>query len=44
MTAGPRVVAIGGGLSYFPNYGDEPANISCEVILLPGTNPPETTP
>ena len=43
-TVDDRVVAIGGGLSYFPNYGDEPANISCEVILLPGTNPPETTP
>ena len=39
-TADDRVVAIGGGTSYFPNYGDEPATISCEVILLPGTNPP----
>ncbi len=38
-TVDDRVVSIGGGVSYFPNYGDEPATISCEVILLPGTNP-----
>jgi len=36
-----RIVSIGGGVSYFPNYGDEPATISCEIILLPGTNTPE---
>lgn len=39
-TVDDRVVSIGGGVSYFPNYGDEPATISCEVILLPGTNAP----
>ncbi|OUU20051.1 MAG: hypothetical protein CBC13_11205 [Planctomycetia bacterium TMED53] len=37
-TVDDRVVSIGGGVSYFPNYGDEPATISCEVILLPNTN------
>ena len=34
-TTDDRVVSIGGGISYFPNYGDEPATISCEVIVLP---------
>ena len=34
-TMDDRVVSIGGGSSYFPNYGDEPTNISCEVIVLP---------
>ena len=43
-TADDRVVSIGGGTSYFPNYGDEPATINCEVILLPGTNDPGTGP
>ena len=40
-TVDDRIVSIGGGVSYFPNYGDEPATISCEIILLPGTNTPE---
>jgi len=39
-----RIVAIGGGISYFPNYGDEPATINCEVIMLPGTNVPVPIP
>ena len=39
-----RVVSIGGGVSYFPNFGDEPATINCEVIMLPGTNAPDPTP
>ncbi|MEO2242794.1 MAG: hypothetical protein ABGX49_03915, partial [Candidatus Poseidoniia archaeon] len=34
-TVDDRVVSIGGGTSYFPNFGDEPATINCEVILLP---------
>ena len=43
-TVDDRVVSIGGGTSYFPNYGDEPATLSCDVILLPGTNEPAPIP
>ena len=43
-TVDDRIVAIGGGISYFPNYGDEPATINCEVIMLPGTNGPVPIP
>ena len=43
-TVDDRIVAIGGGISYFPNYGDEPATINCEVIMLPGTNVPVPIP
>jgi len=39
-----RIVAIGGGSSYFPNYGDEPVTISCEVIVLPDTTQPLPNP
>ncbi|MGE4618763.1 MAG: hypothetical protein AAEJ04_03025, partial [Planctomycetota bacterium] len=43
-TVDDRVVSIGGGTSYFPNYGDEPTTLSCDVIMLPGTNDPATGP
>lgn len=39
-----RIVCIGGGSSYFPNYGDEPVTISCEVIVLPDTTQPLPVP
>ena len=33
-----RIIVSGGGSTFFPDYGGEPASISTEIYLPPGAN------